>query len=146
MKCRDVPVLFPDAPDIVYVLNTKAVPQEALARVNPDSIESVAIACASELHELFGIETRRGAVVIFTIPGPLSALKAAMAHVESLQKRYYAEHGEFAGSVEQLGWSDPSGLIRVNLSVTVSGTRWTATGLHRHRPWSSGVTVAGTKP
>jgi hypothetical protein len=146
-KCPpSVPVLFPNAPDPVYVLDGKAVQKEVIARLDPKTLESIEVVCANDVHRVFGIEGRRSAVVVFTAPGPHSALTASTKFLESQQKVHLARRGVFAKQLSDLAWSDPTGLITVILTVSEDGSSWSAHATHRHliNP-SSGVTVAGKK-
>lgn len=145
LKCPpEEPVLFPDAPDVVTVLDAEAVPDSVELDLNTLEIESIEIVCATELHEVFGIEARRSGVVVFTAPGPISALRASLDSISELQKAHLDEHGLYARDLSDLDWDDPSGLLTVELDVSDDGLRWDATGEHAWR-FGAGtdVTVSG---
>ena len=123
------------APENVYVLNGKVVEEKQmreLIQVEPKSVESIEMVCAPELRSVFGIDALRMGVVIFTAPGPSSALRTSLESVAALQRVHFAKHGTFAAQLSDLGWSDPSGLIRIDLQRTQDGERWSATGKHRY--------------
>lgn len=151
VKCQpDARPLFPDAPDVVWVLNGKAIEKEEFGgKVTPEMVESIRIMCAVDLYHVFGIKTRRGGIIIFTKPGPETALKVSLDSLATLQQTYHAREGTFATSLADLAWSDPSGLITVDLNVADSGDRWTATGAHRYlihvNGPSSAITVSGSR-
>jgi hypothetical protein len=144
-KCPNAPILFPDAPETVHVLNGKLTEADVLKRLNKESVEVIEIVCATDLHRVFGIQSRRGGVSIFTAPGPHSLLKKSLESLVNAQNAYSKQHGHFAKSLSDLSWNDPSGLITVKLEVSENGARWSATGTHRHllAP-SSSVVVSGT--
>src|SRR5687768_17556233 len=66
LKCANVVVRFPEAPEPVYVLNGNAVDQDSLARVNADRIASIEVACTDEIYRRFGIKARRTGLIVFT--------------------------------------------------------------------------------
>ena len=140
MKCPNQPVLFADAPEPVFVLDGRAVqvdpkaPQERLKEiVSPEAVESIEIVCATDVHREFDVRANRTAIVVFTKPGPYSALKSSVESIVSMQESYYAKHGVFAKTITDLPWKDGSGLITVNLKVYEDGKQWSASGNHRHR-------------
>ena len=143
MKCPNQPVLFADAPEPVFVLDGKAVPQEKKGLdIAPDAVESVEIVCATDVHREFGVKANRTAVVVFTKPGPYSALKNSVESIVSMQESYHAKHGAFARTIADLPWKDQTGLITVSLQVSQDGKEWFATGNHRHR-FKGTYTVSG---
>ena len=147
LKCSTTPVLFPDAPEPVYVLNGKAVNKVVFEKLDPDSIESLAIMCAPELHQLFGIAARRSGIVVFTVPVPQATLQASLDAIIQLQAAYVQQHGIFASQLSDLQWRDRSGLITIEITVTNDGNAWSATGRHRFLTGPrSAITVSGTKP
>ena len=147
LKCNTSPVLFPDAPEPVYVLNGKAVDKVGFEGLDPKAIESVAIMCAPELHQMFGIAARRTGIVVFTAPVPQATLQASLDAIVQLQAAYVQQHGVFASQLSELQWRDRSGRITIELTVTSDGTAWSATGRHRYLSGPrSAITVAGTKP
>lgn len=136
MKCPNQPILFADAPEPVWVLDGKAILQEKfkeLTGVTPESVESIEIVCATDVHRAFGIKANRTAVVVFTKPGPYTALKSSVESIASMQETYHAKHGAFAKTITDLPWKDETGLITVSLQVSQDGKQWFATGNHRHR-------------
>ena len=144
LKCPPgTPILFPDAPEPAFVLNARMVQREVLERVHRDSIESIDIVCAIELHRTFGVEAQRSGFVVFTSPGPSTALQQAVDSIASLQKAYFAEHGRFATAPRDLGWSDPAGLVTIELTVSKGGSRWSARGTHRYLPGAARVRYHG---
>lgn len=66
LKCASSPVLFPDAPEPVYVLNGKAVDKAVFQTIDPRAIKSLEIMCAPQLHQLLGIKARRTGIVVVT--------------------------------------------------------------------------------
>jgi hypothetical protein len=147
-KCpRGTPVRFPNAPEYVYLLDGRSVGPEAIERVDHNTVESVQIICHDDLHRVFGVEAKYGGVVMFTAGGPSSTLRSTMESLAKLQEAHHAKTGAFARTLAELGWSDPTGLLTVSLSVTNDGTSWTATGRHRHLISTQlGFTVSGSKP
>ena len=131
-KCANVPILFPDAPEPVLVLNAKAVDRDSMRKLDDRRIESVNVVCADYIYRTFRIEARQSGVVIFTKPGPFSALRAVMDSIATLQTRFLARTGRFAQTLPELGWMDPAGLITVDLIIAADGSRWSATGKHRY--------------
>src|SRR5688500_3080493 len=96
LKCPlGTPVLFPNAPENVFLLYGKPAEQNVLAQVDPKSIESIEIVCATDLHQVFGVEARRNGVLIFTAPGPHTELKASLQSIVSMQQAHLAKHGVF---------------------------------------------------
>ena len=132
-KCEGgAPVLFADAPEFVLVLDGKLMKDEdALDRVDRESIESVSVACPDALYRVFGVKSRAGGTVVFTKPGPFSALQASLATIAALQQAHQDRHGGFATDLAALGWSDPSGQITAALVVSEDGSRWSASASHR---------------
>ena len=144
MKCAHVPIRFPDAPEPVYVVNGRAVEPSLLKALNPDSIESVEVACADAIYDRFGIKAQRTGIIIFTVPAPAAVLKSAMDSIARLQQAYVARSGRFANALHELEWRDHSGNITIELTVTPDGNAWTAIGSHRFikgRP----ITVSGSR-
>ena len=134
MKCPNQPILFADAPEPLFVLDGNAVPQEKLKEsTTADAIESIEIVCATDVHRAFGVKANRTAVVVFTKPGPYSALKNSVESIVSMQETYRAKNGEFARTISDLPWKDETGMITVSLKVSEDGKQWFATGNHRHR-------------
>ena len=131
-KCGNVPILFPDAPEPVLVLNARAVDRDSMRKVDERRIESVTVVCADYIYRTFRIEARQSGIVMFTKPGPASALRVALDSIATLQTGFLARTGRFAQSLSELGWTDPAGLITVELTIAVDGTRWSATGRHRY--------------
>jgi hypothetical protein len=147
MKCPpDTPIQFPDAPEPAYVLDAKAVDESALRRLDHDSIASLHIVCAVDLHRVFGVEAQRSGVVVFTKPGPHAELKSSLETIRTRQAAYYAERGEFATDPAQLEWSDESGLMTMTLKVSESGRSWAATGTHLYMINESSLSVTGEAP
>src|SRR5262245_2447001 len=148
MKCQRNP-FFPNAQDYAYLLDAKPVQQDALKKLDPNSVDMIEIVCSDAVYRAFGVETQIGAVVVFTKPGPRAALATGMQSIEALQKSYFARRGVFAGTLGDLGWSDPSGLLEVKLETGPNGKSWTATGNHRHLTGMStgyALTVSGAAP
>jgi hypothetical protein len=145
LKCSlNAAPLFPKADEYVTVLDTKVVSKEKLSELDPKSVESVDIVCAADLHRVFGIESRLGGIVVFTAPGPGTALKGSMDALEALQKAYVAKHNVFAAKLSDLDWTDASGMITVTITLYDDGARWSAVGSHKYLPHSSSnVTAAG---
>lgn len=146
LKCPpEEPVLFPDAPDFVRVLDGEAVPDGV--EIEMEEIERIEIICAIDLHRVYGVESRRGGAVLFTAPIPRSVLQASLDSISELQQRHLDEHGVYARTLSDLAWDDPSGLITVDLEVSDDGLRWNATGSHL---WYFGegtdITVSGEAP
>jgi hypothetical protein len=135
MKCPNQPILFADAPEPVFVIDGKAVPQEKGKELGiaPEAVESIEIVCATDVHREFGVKANRTAVVVFTKPGPYAALKNSVESIVSMQESYHAKHGAFARTITDLPWKDETGLITVSLQVSPDGKEWFATGNHRHR-------------
>ena len=148
LKCaRGTPTRFPNAPEPVYVLDGKAVSDSALTALDKSSIESIEVLCFDEVYRRFGIEARHNGVVMFTKPGPRAVLRAALDSLAARQQAFVAEHGRFARTLTELGWSAPAEAISVDLSVSDDGTRWTAVGTHRHLSEKSAtIAVSGAKP
>ena len=144
-KCSDIAVLFPDAPEPVFVLNARTVSEEELAKVDPGTIESAHVMCAPELHKRFRIRAQRSAYVVFTAPGPTTELRNAFAEIDRLQARHLRDHGRYAANIEALGWSDASGRITITLSTSDDGRRWAATGSHAYLPEGSELTIPDTE-
>ena len=145
MKCPNQPILFADAPEPLFVLDGKAVPEgtlKELTGVTPQSVESIEIVCATDVHRAFGVKANRTAVVVFTKPGPYSALKNSIEPIVSMQESYHAKNGAFAKAITELPWKDETGLITVSLEVSQEGKQWFATGNHRHR-FQGVYTVSG---
>jgi hypothetical protein len=143
-KCANVPVRFPDAPEPAYILNGVAVEQTVLKEVAPEHIASIEVACADYIYATFGIKAQRTGLILFTSPAPHSVLNTVMDSIARLQATHVARWSRFAGTVDELGWRDDSGLVAVELKLVEDGAAWTATGTHRYwkgRP----VTVSGTK-
>jgi hypothetical protein len=134
-KCQlpGAPILFPDAPEDVYVLNGRETSPEDMKLVNKKDFESIEMVCPVQLHQVFGVKARRTGVVIFTTPGPHAAIKSAIADVTARQERHFATHGAFARTLEQLGWSDSTGMITMKLELFQEGRRWLATADHKYR-------------
>ena len=149
LKCApNTPLLFPDAPENVYVLNGKVVSADGFKELelDPKSVESVEIVCATDLHRVFGHQARRSGVVVFTSPGPTTALRTSIQSIQKAQQDYAARHGVFAATLADLRWTDASGLITVKLTLSEGGSRWSATGSHRyHIGPSFAVSVSGEK-
>jgi hypothetical protein len=146
VKCGNVPIQFPDAPEPVYVLNAVAVDRDSMRKIGERQMESVQVHCAGYIYQTFGIEAQRSGIVMFTKPGPVSALRAAMDSIAALQTRFLARTGRFAPTLSELGWTDAAGLITVDVMVAVDGTRWSATGKHRYLTGTQlEVTVEGRK-
>lgn len=147
LKCPpDTPIQFPNAPEPAYVLDGKASDDAAFQALDHESIASIEIVCADDVHRVFGIEARRTAIVVFTKPGPHNVLKAALETIRTRQSAYYAEHGAFANDPAQLDWADESGLMTITLKVSEDGRRWTATGKHLHIFKSVPKSVTGVAP
>jgi len=146
-KCPNQPVLFPAAPEHVYLVNGKATTQDALHKLQPDAVETIEVVCAIDLHRAFGVESQRGGVSLFTKPGPHSALRADMQRLVALQTAYFEAHGAFAAKLADVSWNDPSGQMTAQLEVTSDGRQWSARGSHRFllTP-SSVVVVSGRAP
>ena len=87
-KCTGVPILFPDAPEPVFVLNAVAVDRDSMRKLDERQIESVNVVCADYIYRTFRIEARRSGVVMFTKPGPLSVLRSEMDSIATLQARF----------------------------------------------------------
>jgi hypothetical protein len=146
LKCEFSPSGSPTAPENVFVLNGKAVEEKQIKQLAPKSVESIEMVCAEELRTIFGIEARRIGVVVFTTPGPSSALRSSLESISALQRAHFAKHRTFAAQLSDLGWSDPPGLVRVDLQRTQDGERWSATGRHRYLIGESFArTVSGEK-
>jgi hypothetical protein len=147
LKCANSPVLFPDAPEPVYVLNGKAVDKAVFQGLDPKSVKSLEIMCAPELHQRFGVAARRTGIVVFTAPVPQALLQAGLDEIVQLQATYVRQHGVFGSTLGDLQWRDRSGLITVELTVTSDGNAWSATGRHRYLIGPrSAITVSGAKP
>jgi hypothetical protein len=146
LKCEGRPSGPPTAPEYVYVLNGKAVEEKQIKQLEAKSVESIEMVCAAELRTVFGIDARSMGVVVFTSPGPAAALRTSLESISALQRGHFAKHGKFAAQLNELGWSDPSGLIRVDLQRTQGGERWSATVRHRYLIGESFArTVSGEK-
>ncbi|MEX2283774.1 MAG: hypothetical protein WEE89_14915 [Gemmatimonadota bacterium] len=146
LKCAPgTPVLFPNAPENVFLLDAKPVEEKLLAQLDPKSIESIEMVCATELHQVFGVEARRNGVLIFTAPGPHTALKTSLQSIVSMQQVHLAEHGVFAKTLTDLRWNDPTGLITMKLEVSEDGRRWSAAGSHRYRIKALASQVSGER-
>lgn len=146
MKCPNQPVLFADAPEPVFVIDGKAVPQEKKGLdIAPEAVESIEIVCATDVHREFGVKANRTAVVVFTKPGPYSALKNSIESIVPMQQTYHAKNGSFASSITDLPWKDETGLITVTLRVSEDGKQWFAVGNHRHR-FQGMYSVSGSAP
>lgn len=134
LKCQpDMPILFEDAPEPAYVLDGRASDADTVQALAMDSIESVAIMCADELFELFGVKARRNGVVVFTKPGPASQANAALDRIAELQQAHHRQHGAYTADPQRLGWSDPDGLLTVALEAQ-GGSGWKAVLSHRYLP------------
>lgn len=133
-KCARTPIMFPDAPEPVFVLDRQEVVRAELDGLDRDDIESLFIVCAPDLYDRFKVRAQRSGIVVFTVPGPSAELRAAMERLDAMQREQLRRHGAFTEDLEQLGWSDESGLISVKMEVLDGGTRWKATGSHYHLP------------
>lgn len=146
LKCPAEADLFPEAPDVVYVLDGRLLSEEEYRNLDVSTLESIDIACPRDVHRVFGIESRRGAVVSFTAPGPHKVVQAALDSIAILQRNHFEARGAFASGLADLPWTDETGMITVELSASHGGLRWSATGRHRHfiRP-DNAVTVSGDR-
>jgi hypothetical protein len=140
------PVLFPNAQDWVYLMDRKPITAEAFEQADKGQFESIQMVCAAPLHDTFAVEARVGGVVVFTVPGPTAALNSAMDRIEQLQAEHLARTGEFAKDLAALGWTDPSGMVTVDLEVSGNGSSWTARGAHRYLLPPHSRLVMGSKP
>ena len=132
-KCpRSLPVRFPDAPMVVYVLDGKAADSTVLGTVDRDSIIHLEVVCWDELHRRLGLEARNTGIIVYTAPGTRAILRTALDSLASAQRSYVAAHGAFAGSAADLGWSDTTGLISIDLEVSADGSSWSGIGRHRY--------------
>ena len=146
LKCASgTPTRFPNAPEPVYVVDGKAVSEQELLALHRDSVQSLEVLCFDEVHRRFGIEARRNGIVIFSKPGPGTALKAALDSLASRQSAYLATHGRFARTLDDLDWREPSGLISIDLLVSDDGNRWSAVGSHRWLRAASTRSVSGSR-
>ena len=75
--------------------------------------------------------------------GPHAAMKSALADVTARQEKYFAQHGAFARTLEELAWTDSTGLITMKLELFQEGRRWLATAQHQHRITLPNETAAG---
>lgn len=67
---------FPNAPDVVYLVDGWLHLTNRLQSLDPESIESIRIVCPPELYRRYGIEAKSGGVSIrtnATTPGPAEA-------------------------------------------------------------------------
>ena len=145
-KCSNAPILFPDAPELVWVLDGKGIDTTEGAKIEglADSIESVEVACAESVHRRFGIKSRGGGVVIFTKPGPAAVLRVQVDSVAKLHRAFTAINGKPTAHPAQLGWRDSTGLITVELEKSSESGGWTVVGRHR---WLDGAAhIATAKP
>ena len=143
-KCAHTPVLFPDAPEPVYVLDGRAVDRAAIEEIDGGTVESAYIMCAADLYDRLNVRAQRSGFVVFTIPGPHAQLREGVARLEELQRDHFQRHGTYTDDLERLGWSDTTGLITVEASVFDQGRSWKATASHFYlaRPESK-LTVSG---
>lgn len=145
-KCVNVPILFPDAPEPVFVLNGEAVDRDSVASttsVTPDKILSVELACADKIYERFRIKARRTGLIVFTRELH-TELKSAMDSIAVLQVAFLERTGGFASTVAELGWSSKSGRVTVEMRLLDDGSRWTATGNSKYLQ-NEPLTVSGQR-
>jgi hypothetical protein len=144
-KCTDVPVSFPDAPEPIYVIDGERFRPDSVPHLDRAVIHRISVVCADYLYETFGIKARRTGVVIFTVPGPEKVLRASMDSIAVLQGVFFEARGRFASDVAELGWSDPSGLMTVDMMILPNDRGWTATGSHRYLgKRHAGETIGGS--
>jgi hypothetical protein len=146
---RDGYALFPDAPEVIQVLNGKVIEKSDDGAIKPDAIDGIFIVCdAIRIFEEFGFKSKRGGVFLFTKPGPKMMLKAGLDSIATLQQIHIAAHRTFATRLADLPWRDSTGLITVKLDVSQTGDRWIATGTHRYLVFfkspDSVMTVSGS--
>lgn len=146
LKCPAEAHLFPEAPDVVHVLDGRLLSEEEFRNLDVTTLESIEIACPRDVHRVFGIQSRRGAIVVFTAPGPKQVVQAALDSIATLQRNHFEARGAFASRLAELPWADETGMIAVELSASHGGLRWSATGRHRHfiRP-DRAITVSGDR-
>jgi hypothetical protein len=146
-KCVNAPILFPEAPDLVWVLDGKAIDTtNGKARMDAmrDTIESIEVTCAEPIYRRFAIKSRRGGIVIFTKPGPETVLRLRVDSVAKLHRAYTAARGKAAVNAEELGWRDSTGLITIEFARSAETGEWTVLGRHR---WLEGPPqMATAKP
>ena len=131
LKCsRDKPPMFPNAPEPTWVLNGRAADSAAIRAVHADSIDDLAIICADVAYRVFQVEAHRNVIVVFTKPGPTRTLKAALETVKELQSRYHEKNGRFASTAAELGWSDSTGMMTMDIVIADDRKGWTAHGNH----------------
>jgi hypothetical protein len=103
----------------VYLLDARIVTETEFKSAQGE-FESISVVCSEERHQIYGVDPGSNLVIGFTAPGPYSALEANVMSIAKLQETCFARTGEFAPTVDDLGWKDPSGLITIELSVTGS--------------------------
>lgn len=137
-KCRPTAnPRFPEAPEVVYVVDQQVADSASLPAVDKDSVSHIEIMCTDELYERYGVKTRANAVVIFTRPGARRLLQTALDSVAMRQQTHLEKHGSFARTLSELGWHDPSRNVRIELTVSDDGGRWSAAGRHEALPRAS---------
>ena len=133
MKCpAGTPVLFPDAPEIVYVLDGRPVPREVTAKLDSKTIESVHVICATQLYRDFDLKAKRSGMLVFTVLVVRASLNASLDSLGVLQRAYFASHGAYANTLADLAWPGSPNVIAMQLTVSERGSRWYATATHRY--------------
>ena len=133
LKCTKAPILFPDAPEHVWVLDGKTMDTtdgKAKVQEMADKIESVEVSCPESIYRRFAIKSRLGGVVIFTKPGPQTVLRSQVDSVAKLYRASAAALGTLPRNAEELGWRDSTGLITIEIRRSGEANGWTVLGRH----------------
>ena len=140
-KCQlpGAPILFPDAPEDVYVLNGKEISPDDMKLVNKKDYESIEFVCPVQLHQVFGVKAQRTGVVVFTTPGPHAAMKSALADVTARQEKYFGQHRAFGPQLAAVG--------RIGATFFPAQRRLGHRPVHRHpAPVDPDQAIIGQKP
>ncbi len=104
------------------------VAEQGIVDVTALDIELIELVCRKEALEMFGVSGRAGVVSIFTSPGPITAMKAALRELAAAQAGYFADHGTYAGVLAELPAVDHVQRMALTLAATAHG--WRAAARH----------------
>lgn len=91
-------------------------------------IEVVEIVCRPKALRFFGASGALGVVSAWTTPGPLMAMKSALAVVITEQEAYFADNNTYAHDPTKLPTRELPRRVAITLTATDVG--WTATARH----------------